>query len=126
MEQILNQQCESGQAFEVLNLGIPHSTSDQILSLFVAEALPLNPDVITYYEGMADASQVELRTRRRDVRERLKQLSFIARFLTAVRDHVLAAALVDGLLTSEIKRFSKDDFSNHVRGKSEYFLSKVS
>jgi len=47
MEQILNQQC-SGQAFEVLNLGIPHSSSDQILSLSIAEVLPLNPDVITY------------------------------------------------------------------------------
>jgi len=31
----------------------------------------------------------------------------------------------DGLLTS-VKHFSKDDFSNHIRGKSEYFLNNVS
>jgi len=125
MEQILNQECQSGQVFEVLNLGIPHLTSDQILSLFVTEALPLNPDVVTYYQGLNDAGRVELRTRRQDVRERLKQLSFISEFFKAVSDHVLSIALVDGLLTS-LKRFSKDDFSNHIRGKSEYFLSNVS
>lgn len=47
-----------GRSVEVLNLGIPHLTSDQIRALFFAEALALEPDVVTFYEGMNDAVQV--------------------------------------------------------------------
>ena len=42
--------------YEVINLGIPHLHSDQIYSLFMAEAVPLEPDLVTFYEGFVDAS----------------------------------------------------------------------
>jgi hypothetical protein len=42
--------------FEVLNLGVPHATSDHILSLFLAEALLLDPDVVVLYSGANDSA----------------------------------------------------------------------
>jgi lysophospholipase L1-like esterase len=45
--------------FEVINLGIPHLTSGNILALFRAEGLLLHPDVVTFYEGINDAGIVE-------------------------------------------------------------------
>ena len=49
------------RAFEVINLGIPHLTTDKIYSLFVAEALDLNPDIVTFYEGINDAWRIARR-----------------------------------------------------------------
>jgi len=54
LEKMLNERCKS-RRFEVINLGIPHSTSDQILAIFMAEALPLEPDIVTFYEGRNDS-----------------------------------------------------------------------
>ena len=39
---------------EVINLGIPHLQSDQIFSLFMHEAIRLDPDIVTFYEGIND------------------------------------------------------------------------
>ncbi len=44
--------------FEVINLGIPHLASAQILALFVAEALPLEPDIVTIYAGSNDVQGI--------------------------------------------------------------------
>jgi len=43
-------------AVEVLNLGIPHSTSANVVALFQAEGLPLEPDVAVLYGGANDAA----------------------------------------------------------------------
>lgn len=40
--------------FEVINLGIPHQKAFNIYALFLKEALPLHPDVVTFYEGAND------------------------------------------------------------------------
>ena len=53
LEEILARRCPNRE-FEVLNLGMPHSTSGQILALFRDEALPLRPDVVTFYQGRND------------------------------------------------------------------------
>jgi hypothetical protein len=47
LQQMLNERCKSN-AYEVINLGIPHLTADNIYSLFIAEGLPLNPDIVTF------------------------------------------------------------------------------
>ena len=57
LEQILNKALRSTGRFEVINLGIPHLRSEEILSLFQAEAIPLRPDVVTFYEGVNDAAR---------------------------------------------------------------------
>lgn len=57
LERALNEGCVDGPRYEVLNLGIPHLTSAEIVSLFLAEGLPLDPDVVTFYEGINDSSE---------------------------------------------------------------------
>lgn len=42
--------------FEVINLGIPTLRAENIHSLFINEALPLNPDLVTFYEGINNVS----------------------------------------------------------------------
>jgi len=49
------------RSVEVTNLGIPHLTSSNIVELFVNEALPLNPDVVTFYEGINDSAEIRIR-----------------------------------------------------------------
>jgi len=54
LERFLNE--ESGnRPYEVINLGIPHLSIEQNLALFMNEALPLTPDIVTFYEGANDA-----------------------------------------------------------------------
>lgn len=55
LEKGLSAQCPGGPAFEVINMGIPHLTSTEIKELFLNEALPADPDVVTYYEGQNDS-----------------------------------------------------------------------
>jgi hypothetical protein len=57
LEQKLNQRLAGTARFEVINLGIPHLRSEEILALFYAEAIPLHPDVITFYEEVNDAAR---------------------------------------------------------------------
>jgi lysophospholipase L1-like esterase len=47
---------KSQQKYEVINLGIPHLTSQMIHDLFIAEGVPLQPDVVTFYEGYNDSA----------------------------------------------------------------------
>ena len=42
--------------FEVINLGIPTLRAENIYFLFINEALPLNPDLVTFYEGINNVS----------------------------------------------------------------------
>jgi lysophospholipase L1-like esterase len=55
LEELLNQRCAGARRFEVINFGIPHATSKSILALFLAEGVPLDPDVVTFYEGRNDS-----------------------------------------------------------------------
>jgi hypothetical protein len=57
LEQKLNKTLGPKGKAEVINLGIPHLRSEEILALFYAEAIPLHPDVITFYEGVNDAAR---------------------------------------------------------------------
>ncbi len=56
LETLLNQESRDQTRYEVVNLGIPHLTSDEIYAIFLDEALPLKPDVVTLYEGYNDSS----------------------------------------------------------------------
>ena len=42
-------------SFEVINFGIPHLTSDQIVALFEEEGAKLRPDFVTFYAGNNDS-----------------------------------------------------------------------
>jgi hypothetical protein len=54
LEQILRSGCTT-KNYEVINLGIPHLKASQSALLFRSEGLPLDPDVVTFYEGVNDA-----------------------------------------------------------------------
>ena len=54
LEKILNERSGDKVKFEVLNLGIPHLSSGEIYNLFLAEGVPLEPDIVTFYEGNND------------------------------------------------------------------------
>jgi lysophospholipase L1-like esterase len=44
--------------FEVINFSVPHANSDNIVAMFNAEGLALDPDFVTFYEGVNDAAIV--------------------------------------------------------------------
>lgn len=57
LERYLSQRLAAGSRAEVINLGIPHLRSEEILALFRAEGLPLDPDVVTVYLGANDSAR---------------------------------------------------------------------
>ena len=79
LEGELNRTAEEGRRYEVINFGLPHATTDNILSLFLAEGVPLAPDVVTFYEGANDAAVIEPRdgVERIGLRERIAQVSLL-------------------------------------------------
>ena len=58
LETLLNAESPESLRFEVINLGIPHLKMASIYQLFMAEALPLQPDIVTFYEGNNDAGSI--------------------------------------------------------------------
>ena len=137
LEQELNKKTEN-IAFEALNLGIPHSTSEQIRALFFAEALPLNPDVVTFYEGINDSSLMPEKTwekktneefsesKVRKFRKILSDLSFIKDVYVAARDRLIILSFLDSLLISDVITYNQQDLEEHIKGKSENFLQNIS
>jgi lysophospholipase L1-like esterase len=49
----------AGLSFEVINFSVPHANSDNIVAMFRAEGLTLDPDFVTFYEGVNDAAIVQ-------------------------------------------------------------------
>ncbi len=139
LQNLLNHSSDSSGAaapgFEVINLGIPHLWSGQILALLEAEALLLAPDVVTLYAGMNDAKPAA-RFRDRPSEYRLvadeagasslldRGLGFSRRVLTRLSDKIITAALVRNLLpqrglydAEQLRRFSD--------GKADEFIDNV-
>ena len=131
LEEILNREWPGTDRFEVINLGIPHLTSGQILALFEAEALPLSPDVVTFYEGINDSwkSPVwgkKVRIGRRVVRETLRRVSLLRAGFLWLREHFITIILADGYMKRQRPvTFTEADLQEHIRGKSENFLKNV-
>ena len=62
LERDLQAVAAPGTTIEVINLAIPHSTTDNVLALFLAEGVALRPDVVTFYEGANDSVRYDART----------------------------------------------------------------
>ncbi|MBU0741529.1 hypothetical protein KKG45_04420 [bacterium] len=130
MEQMLNSQCDGADRYEVINLGIPHLKSDQILALFLGEGLALQPDVVTFYEGVNDSwdSPVRWRVLKNSVpgiRNRARRFPIPHRFYLVLRDHFMVILLADQLFRNRDMRFTDDDFEAHAKGKSDYFVQNL-
>lgn len=50
--QFLNEDGPDSLTFEVINMGIAHNTSSQMVELLKHEILPIEPDIVTFYEGI--------------------------------------------------------------------------
>ncbi len=124
--------------FEVINLGVPHLVSEEILALFFAEALPLNPDVVTFYEGINDSRRgnprksivssgsQENEVRHNPLRKKLSGVAPLKSLYGIVRDHVLILAFLDNLLQeSSVLSFDSKQVEDHINGTSEHFLHNV-
>ena len=137
LEQQLNKNSGEG-SYEVLNLGIPHSTSQQIRALFYAEALPLDPDIVTFYEGINDSSLMPEKAWEekvseehsdsfvRKIRRMLSSLRVLKNVYVGARERLLTLSLLDSLLVSDVITYDQQDLSRHIEGKSELFLQNIS
>jgi lysophospholipase L1-like esterase len=57
LEKALRARLQS-ESIEVINAGIPHMNSDNILAMLEGEVLSYQPDVVTFYEAFNDAGRV--------------------------------------------------------------------
>ena len=132
MEEFLNQAVSSGdcqgiQAFEVMNFGLPRLNSDQIYSLFLAEALPLEPDIITFYEGVNDTTVYKGAAGA--AAHAAKRFAFIYKIrdlFLFLRDKVITLALIDNAIDVKRADFTEEDLLEHQKGRSEHFLDNLS
>ncbi|MDF0651088.1 MAG: hypothetical protein CV081_07665 [Nitrospira sp. LK265] len=132
LEQRLNEDSPSKGKFEVINLGIPHLHSEEILALFLAEAIPLQPDVVTFYEALNDAVRGNPRTNESNspdttLSKTLSPLYLLKATYGIVRDHLVMVRFVDSLRWPKITEltFNKRQADDHITGTSEHFIGNV-
>lgn len=115
LERLLNEGCPNGPKFEVLNLAIPKSSSDNILALFLAEALPLQPAVVTFYEGANDSR----------IQDPSISWSFSEKALARLNETSLLAHyisyLVKGREGSSRQKYSEE----YARVRSDHFIRNI-
>jgi lysophospholipase L1-like esterase len=126
LEQLLNAQCV-GRTFEVINFGIPHLRSNHVLALFLAEALPLQPDVVTYYQGINDNLPLEPDAAVA-APTRVGVLWPVRSAWGVARNHILSVALFHDLVTGSVKReaYSDSQVRDHAEAIRRPFLENVS
>ena len=125
LERMLNDECKRIERFEVINFGIPHLLAEEILSLLVTEGLPLDPDIVTYYEGINDAgeaimgtikgissavsadSQDQTETKPTGLRAVLKRITIVRSIYRSVRSHSLVLSMIDSMLSSRDQTIEK-------------------
>lgn len=111
--------------YEVINLGIPHLESDQILSLFLAEAVPLDPDIVTFYEGYNDAANG---VRDSDAMGRIKRVPFVTTTFRGLRHRLLTVAVIANKVFGH--QYAAPDapvngFEGESRSKEEKFMRNL-
>lgn len=116
LEKMLNDRldeidCADIFSVKVINLGIPHLKSEQIYSLFVAEALPLQPDIVLFYEGVNDAARLPFDYPDDPIIWKIERRSVLVK-------------LIRHLLPPE--QYSYRGFQNYLEGKVEHFTHYLS
>lgn len=111
--------------YEVINLGIPHMQSDQIYSLFLAEAVPLEPDIVIFYEGYNDASAGP---RDDAALKGIKRIPLVTTVFRELRHRLLSVALVAnkafGRKYDALDALLKD-FQGEAQTKSAHFVKHL-
>lgn len=82
--------------YQVYNLAIPHLQSDEICSLLLAEGIPLQPDIVVFYEGFTDAAGAP---RDGTLKSGVKRMPFATTAFRELRQRLICVALI-GKMTS--------------------------
>lgn len=132
LEQRLNETLGPQGKVEVLNLGIPHLRSEEILALFYAEVLSLHPDVVTFYEGVNDAARGnpsvhEGNSKNLSQRQKESEKTLLKMAYGMVRDHLIIVAFLDSIRQNMIAEpvFNSQQVEQHITGTSEHFLANI-
>lgn len=128
LEQKLNESAGEFGRFEVINLGIPHLRSEQILALFYAEAIQLQPDVVTFYEGSNDAyrgTPGENMSHSENTTQNQKQppitpLEIAYHFL---RSHLITVRFIHDIIAEPT--FDRRQVERHMTGTNEHFIANI-
>ncbi len=111
---------------EVINLAIAHLTSDEIRSLFDSEALPLRPDVVTFYEGINDAHvETQALGAVGKTRQWVESVIPVKPVYDNLRARLITVALIGNLHSTLSRRFSAGEIRLHEQGKVEHFMGNV-
>lgn len=113
--------------FEVINLGIPHLTSGQILALFEAEGMPLKPDVVTFYEGVNDAAAVVMYLRL------WEDISILYKIIGRVKSHVfplfrnwsIVFAFLDNVVDYDFEVYRFEDVGHILEERKKRFVGNL-
>ena len=110
LEEYLNKKTSGERRFEVINLGIPHIKLRSVLALFLAEAAPMDPDVVTLYSGNND-SYLEGPPRR---------------FSRGLAHYSIFVAWINGVLDARQKiYYLPDKIDNDAKARAEQFVSTL-
>ena len=132
IEKMLNQKCNNDILFEVINFGIPHMKSNNILSLLLSEAVELDPDIITYCQGINDAFQPINDPASKDVKRSNEEgnnniKSLLDHLLYTLTDRFIIFALTSFVIEESnsylFKKRSKQEFT--PQGKVDYYLNNL-
>ncbi len=129
LEEILDGSGGGPGRFEVINLGIPHLQSAEILALFLAEGLPLDPDVVTFYEGYNDNLSPPEEAGGEDpgkLRQSLRPKGILVQLYRQLRARLLFVAYVDGLVLPKGRvDFTEERLAAHMEGRSGRLLANL-
>lgn len=126
LEQKLNNEDSYSKAkFEVINLGIPHLRSEEILALFYAEAIPLQPDVVTFYEGSNDAYRGNPSGNMRQSKNTTQppEITPLETAYRFVRSHLITVAFIHDMIAEPM--FNRKQVELHMTGTNEHFIGNI-
>ncbi len=141
MEEILTRRvadlgCREFESFEVINLGIPHLWTGQIVALLEDEGIPLDPQVVTLYAGMNDSKpssgirqrpgEYNLDINDNNIEEKPRLLRFAyENFVRGLKDTLITAALLDNVIHVSYTTFPASVSTDYSRKKLEEFITNV-
>jgi lysophospholipase L1-like esterase len=112
--------------FEVINMGVPHLTSDQIVSLFMNEGLELEPDFVTFYEGINDAAwKRPPDTTTEKTKQAVKAVPLANEVFRAMRYRLLSVALIGTLISKYKSDYTEADIAGFRDGRKERFIANL-
>jgi lysophospholipase L1-like esterase len=109
---------------EVINLAIPHLLSSEIRALYMAEGARLSPDVVTFYEGINDAS----RSSESAAEERklaIKSIPLVTTLYRQLRARSIMVALFGHLISPIVESYTAQAAEDHMHGRSERFIGNI-